>query len=151
MHEEKVKQLIQRYSDVYLHVLKKIDSIIAEKVNKELTLDQYYILRYIMLNPDCKSIELAAVCHVNKSAITSMTNRLHEKGYIKRERSQSDRRSILLNVTEKGTEVFHRVEQRIEDLVRSYIMYFDEDEAEMFVNTYEKLYRLMMTEEDQQT
>lgn len=33
MHEEKVKQLIQRYSDVYLHVL-KIDSIIAEKVNK---------------------------------------------------------------------------------------------------------------------
>ena len=58
MHEEKVKQLIQRYSDVYLHVL-KIDSIIAEKVNKELTLDQYYILRYIMLNPDCKSIELA--------------------------------------------------------------------------------------------
>ncbi|KXZ15010.1 MarR family transcriptional regulator [Bacillus nakamurai] len=151
MHEEKVKQLIQRYADVYLHVMKKIDSIIAEKVNKELTLDQYYILRYIMLHPGCKSIELAAVCHVNKSAITSMTNRLFEKGYINRERSQSDRRSILLNVTEKGTEVFHRVERQIEELVRSYIMYFAEDEAEMFVNTYEKLYRLMLTEEERLT
>lgn len=31
MHEEKVKRLIQRYSDVYLHVLKKLTALSLKK------------------------------------------------------------------------------------------------------------------------
>ncbi|MGG1963438.1 hypothetical protein ABFY43_20730 [Bacillus pumilus] len=40
MEQNKIAQLIQRYADVYLMMEKKVSSMITEKLDKELTLDQ---------------------------------------------------------------------------------------------------------------
>ncbi|MFP3822089.1 MarR family transcriptional regulator, partial [Bacillus sp. SIMBA_008] len=84
----------------------------TEKLDKELTLDQYYSLRYINLHPGCTSTDLAIECNVNKSAVTSMTNRLFNKDYIYREHDQADRRNVHLYVTPEGKDVVSRMEKQ---------------------------------------
>ncbi|TFV11381.1 MarR family transcriptional regulator [Bacillus stratosphericus] len=151
MEQNKIAQLIQRYTDVYLMLEKKVSSMITEKLDKELTLDQYYSLRYINLHPGCTSTDLAYVCNVNKSAVTSMTNRLFTKNYIFREHDQADRRNVHLYVTPKGKEVVSRMEKQIQDLVRSYFEKLEEKEMESFIQTYEKIYQVIIEEEAQST
>lgn len=151
MEQNKIAQLIQRYTDVYLMLEKKVSSMITEKLDKELTLDQYYSLRYINLHPGCTSTDLAYVCNVNKSAVTSMTNRLFTKNYIFREHDQADRRNVHLYVTPEGKEVVSRMEKQLQDLVRSYFEKLEEKEMESFIQTYEKIYQVIIEEEAQST
>ncbi|MEE3676747.1 MarR family transcriptional regulator [Bacillus safensis] len=151
MEQNKIAQLIQRYTDVYLMMEKKVSSMITEKLDKELTLDQYYSLRYINLNPGCTSTDLAYVCNVNKSAVTSMTNRLFTKNYIFREHDQADRRNVHLYVTPEGKDVVSRMEKQLQDLVRSYFEKLEEKEMESFIQTYEKIYQVIIEEEAQST
>lgn len=149
MEQNKIAQLIQRYADVYLMMEKKVSSLITEKLDKELTLDQYYSLRYINLNEGCTSTDLAYVSNVNKSAVTSMTNRLFTKNYIVREHDQADRRSVHLYVTPEGKDVVNRMEKQLQDFVRFYFEKFEEKEMESFIQTYEKLYQIIIEEEAQ--
>ncbi|MFS0656260.1 MarR family winged helix-turn-helix transcriptional regulator [Bacillus sp. 179-C3.3 HS] len=151
MEENKIAQLIQRYADVYIMMEKKVASLIAEKLDKELTLDQYYSLRYINLHPGCTSTDLATACNVNKSAVTSMTNRLFNKHYIVREHNQVDRRNVHLYVTEEGKNVVSRMEKQLQQLVRSYFEKIEEKEMESFIQTYEKLYQIITEEEEHNT
>ncbi|MCM3025471.1 MarR family transcriptional regulator [Bacillus safensis] len=151
MEQNKIAQLIQRYADVYLMMEKKVSSMITEKLDKELTLDQYYSLRYINLHPGCTSTDLAAVSNVNKSAVTSMTNRLFTKNYIFREHDQADRRNVHLYVTPEGKDVVSRMEKQLQDLVRSYFEKLEEKEMESFIQTYEKIYQVIIEEEAQST
>ncbi|WP_353855695.1 MarR family transcriptional regulator [Bacillus sp. Bos-x628] len=151
MEQQKIAQLIQRYADVYLMMERKVSSLITEKLDKELTLDQYFSLRYINLHPGCTSTELAAECNVNKSAVTSMTNRLFNKNYIIRQHDQVDRRNVHLYVTTEGKDVVGRMEKQLQDLVRSYFEKFEEKEIELFIQTYEKLYQIIIEEEAQGT
>ncbi|MFK4006101.1 MarR family winged helix-turn-helix transcriptional regulator [Bacillus safensis] len=151
MEQNKIAQLIQRYTDVYLMMEKKVSSMITEKLDKELTLDQYYSLRYINLHPGCTSTNLAYVCNVNKSAVTSMTNRLFTRNYIFREHDQADRRNVHLYVTPEGKDVVSRMEKQLQDLVRSYFEKLEEKEMESFIQTYEKIYQVIIEEEAQST
>ncbi|WP_338594937.1 MarR family transcriptional regulator [Bacillus safensis] len=151
MEQNKIAQLIQRYTDVYLMMEKKVSSMITEKLDKELTLDQYYSLRYINLHPGCTSTDLAYVCNVNKSAVTSMTNRLFTRNYIFREHDQADRRNVHLYVTPEGKDVVSRMEKQLQDLVRSYFKKLEEKEMESFIQTYEKIYQVIIEEEAQST
>ncbi|APT49619.1 MarR family transcriptional regulator [Bacillus safensis] len=151
MEQNKIAQLIQRYADVYLMMEKKVSSMITEKLDNELTLDQYYSLRYINLHPGCTSTDLAYVCNVNKSAVTSMTNRLFTKNYIFREHDQADRRNVHLYVTPEGKDVVSRMEKQLQDLVRSYFEKLEEKEMESFIQTYEKIYQVIIEEEARST
>jgi DNA-binding MarR family transcriptional regulator len=86
---------------------------------------------------------LAEAFSVQKSAITAIVNRLVEKNYIQRIHDETDRRFIFLTLTDEGKKLFEETEEKIFNLVKSFITKFDRDEIENFINTYEKLARII--------
>ncbi|MFY4773951.1 MarR family winged helix-turn-helix transcriptional regulator [Metabacillus sp. RGM 3146] len=140
MQKEKLKQFIRRYEEVYLFAMKRVSTMISEKVLEELTIEQYQVLRYIINHSKCRSSELSEVCGVNKSATTAMIDRLVAKGFVDRTRDESDRRGVFLASTEKGHAVFEKGEQQIEHFVSSYLNVLSEEEIETFLSVYEKIY-----------
>ena len=50
---------------------------------------------------------------------------------------------IYLTLTEKGTELYVKTEEKIRKLVESIITSFDESEITSFIETYEKLNSLL--------
>jgi DNA-binding MarR family transcriptional regulator len=144
MPDSKIKELVNRFISVQFSVTKKAESFIKEEISSDLTNDQHYTLRYIHNIGSCTSSDLADEFEVNKSAITAIINRLFERGLIQRTRDEKDRRVVYLALTPKGKELFLKTEERIANLVESFISSFEQEEIQQFINTYEKLNQILI-------
>lgn len=135
----RLQEIIQRYENVSFSVTKKAEMLIKEEISEELTSDQHFILRYIHSKGKCTSTELADVFHVKKSSITAIINRLVTRELVDRERDNEDRRIVYLSLSEKGEELFKLSEEKVHQLVGSFIQKFEKEEILQFIQTYEKL------------
>jgi len=138
-----IKEVVDRYVDINFSVNRKLDYLIRMEIGDTLTCEQHYTMRYIHQVTSCTSSELAQVFGVNKSAVTSIINRLFERELINRTRDEKDRRVVYLTLTAKGETVFLKMEERIQRLVESIINQFNDDEIQTFLATFEKLDRLI--------
>lgn len=139
MEQEKLHQFIRRYEEIYFFATRRISSIISEQVLDDMTSEQYIVLRYLKNFGPCKASELADICDVNRSAITGKIDRLVNKGYVNRTKREDDRRSVYLETTEKGDEVYQKGEIQIQEFVKSYLKELTEEELEQFIGIYEKI------------
>lgn len=69
---------------------------------------------------------------LSKSTLTLMLDRLNEENYISRERSQVDRRKVLISITEKGKNIIDSYEELIGKLSLIFYRNFKEDEIKKF-------------------
>src|SRR5690554_6297224 len=144
MGKTNIKELVDLYLQVSFSVNTIADSLIKEQIGSDLTNDQHYTLRYINKVGSCTSTELADVFEVKKSAITAIINRLYEKGLIERTRDESDRRLVYLTLSDKGSELFSKTEERVHKLVETIIGEFSEEEIVQFLKTYGKLNDILL-------
>lgn len=143
MDGEQLHQLIHRYESATFTVNRRLSALIRELMPGGLTADQYGILRYIQDRQRCTSSELADMFCVGKSSITAIITRLFDKELIRRMPDEKDRRVIYLQLTEKGAGVATEMEIKIQQLLARYISHFEEQEAETFIRTYEKLAKVL--------
>ncbi|MFC4024110.1 MarR family winged helix-turn-helix transcriptional regulator [Oceanobacillus longus] len=68
------------------------------------TIVQLQVLKLISKEPNLSLNELTQKMNINKSTVSSTVNRLVKASFIQREQSTSDRRAIILNLTELGRE-----------------------------------------------
>lgn len=143
MNVPNIRDLVDRYIAVSFSVEKKAASLVKNQIGSDLTNDQHFTLRYINQVGSCTSSELAEVFDVKKSAITAMITRMWEKGLIQRTRDENDRRVVYLTLTEKGNELYVKAEEKIHNLVESLINRFDQAEIQQFIETFEKLDKVL--------
>ncbi|AQY50945.1 putative MarR family transcriptional regulator [Listeria weihenstephanensis FSL R9-0317] len=141
MESEKIKQLIKSYEETYIFATRQLHDAIAEQIlGKEgISFEQFLVLRYLAENGESSPNHLATVLHVHKSAITTKINRLLEKNLIHKEKNQQDQRSFVLNVTENGEKVYQACEQKLEELVSSWVEILGEEDSEQFLALYKKI------------
>jgi DNA-binding MarR family transcriptional regulator len=83
--------------------------------------------------------DLSKSLGVTTGTITVTVDRLEKGGYAVRDRSENDRRSYIIRLTEKGEEAFsdhHSHHMSLSDEIASTL---SEDEVENFVRTLEKI------------
>lgn len=85
----------------------------------KLSLAQYRLLGFVARSPQ-RASELANRASVSKPTLTSLIDGLAERGYVRREQVEGDRRGIRLEVTEKGSEALKLADdllcERLSDL-----------------------------------
>ncbi|WP_141431353.1 MarR family winged helix-turn-helix transcriptional regulator [Bacillus sp. 03113] len=133
-----IKQLIDRYQNVYLFAMKNISNIVSDQ-GLDLTLEQFAVLKQLHKYGDLRPSELADCCGVNKSAMTAKIDRLYARGLVERIRDDNDRRSVYIKITEAGELIYLKGEERIESFVGSYLEELTQDEFETFLSLYEKI------------
>jgi Transcriptional regulators len=139
-----VREWIRRYEQANFIVEKKMQALIREMLDEDLTPEQLSTLRYIHRNGSCTPTGLAEAFCVGKSAVTAIINRLVERRYISRTVDAADRRVITLTLTEEGVAVQERFEQKIHEMLASFLGRFEAEEVESFLSTYEKLAAIVM-------
>ncbi len=85
------KELIRQYGPY----LKKLD----------LTYTQYIVMMVLWEKETVSSRALAECLHLDYGTLTPVLKRLHQAGYVSRERSAEDERLLSLSLTEKGREL----------------------------------------------
>jgi DNA-binding MarR family transcriptional regulator len=143
MNKELLQDIIRRYEAVNFTVNRKLNASIRDHMPDELTLDQYSTIRYIRNRGRCTSSELADIFCVGKSSITAIITRLFDKSLIERLPDEKDRRVTYLSLTADGERLSDEMEVKIGDLLGKYIMHFNEQEATQFIETFEKLAKVL--------
>lgn len=85
--------------------LKQIRNEVNEILDKELSRNEFTILRILSEQGPKKVTEFAPILEVSASHITAVTDALVEKEWITRIRSKEDRRIIRIHITEAGEKI----------------------------------------------
>ena len=117
----------------------RISERILKQYNIEINSAQGRIMFVLWQNDGISINELAKKTHLKKSTLTSMLDRLHKMGYIKRQRSKKDRRKILINRTEKDRTMEKKYVEVSEEMTRLYYKGFSESQIIHFEKDLERI------------
>lgn len=96
----------------------------------------FVISRYkeLSINDLCKELSLS------KSTLTSMLDRLEDKGYILKRSSEKDKRITLISNTKKADESIDIFNDVITKMNAKFYYGFEEEDIKIFENYLEKIY-----------
>ncbi|MCT8138207.1 MarR family transcriptional regulator [Anaerobacillus sp. CMMVII] len=147
MDQQKMKELIEQYANVYLFATKKLETLISDKVIP-MSMEQFGILRFLYLDGEQTLKEIAEKSGVHKSAITAKAVRLEEKGLIVRKNHPEDRRSVFLTLTKEGEDVYLHSEEAMITFISGFFEQLEPSEVTVFLNVYEKINNLIREKEE---
>ena len=129
------------------HILRQINTISrcaglfrAERLeNGELGACHHSYIIAICRTPGITAEELSRRLCVNKSNVARNLSYLEDKGYVRREQSQEDKRAFLCYPTEKMLRVLSRVREIIAEWNSLLTSELDEEELSAFASTLDKI------------
>lgn len=83
-------------------------------------------------NEMCLS-DISHMLNVTKGRITAMTNSLSKKGFVVPTVDPTDRRRLLLSLTEKGKVYIAEKRERVDTAIDQYISYVGEEQVERII------------------
>ena len=98
-------------------------------------------LPQICASPGITQDQLASRLHVNRSNVTRQLAMLEEKGFVRRERSDSDRRAIEVYPTQRAHDVLPLIEQAFAQWREKLFSGLGAEERELLEDLLERLAR----------
>jgi DNA-binding MarR family transcriptional regulator len=131
--------LAERFEDAAMRFGRTMAHRVLERIESDLTLPQYHILRIAVSADDVTASGLAERLDIQPSAVTAMVDRLVAKGLAERVRDADDRRVVHVRATEAGREQTLEVAASLRGWFRDVFASLEPGEAEEFVRLFERI------------
>ena len=106
-----------------------------------LTLGQPKVLDYLKDHDGASQKEIAAGCLIEAGSLTSILNRMEEKGLIERKMLNGNRRTFHIFMTESGKKNQELVEETFEKIEETALNNVSEEEQKVFMEIFLRIYR----------
>lgn len=123
-------------------------ALLARLKGSGLTIGQPKVLDFLKYHNGASQKEIAKGCHIEAGSLTSVLNRMEEKGLVERKMLHGNRRSYYIFLTEKGKNILETVTQAFEDLEKEAFRNISETEKHSFMNTFSSIYHNLASKED---
>ena len=133
--------------DDSFHYLSMINHMTVQKKLMEqladtgLTLGQPKVLDYLKDHDGASQKEIAAGCLIEAGSLTSILNRMEEKGLIERKMLNGNRRTFHIFMTESGKKNQKLVEEAIKKIEKTALNGISEEEQKLFMDIFCRIYR----------
>ncbi len=133
--------------DTSFHYLTMANQMLIQKHLLErvkhagLTLGQPKVLDFLKDHDGVSQKEIAAGCLIEAGSLTSILNRMEEKGLIERKILNGNRRTFHIFLTDQGKKGQKIVEETFLAIEDAAFQDISEEEIASFMNTYEKIYK----------
>mgnify|MGYP000012432552 FL=1 len=133
--------------DDSFHYLSMINHMTVQKKLMEqladtgLTLGQPKVLDYLKDHDGVSQKEIAAGCLIEAGSLTSILNRMEEKGLIERKMLNGNRRTFHIFMTESGKKNQKLVEETFEKIEETALNNVSEEEQKVFMEIFLRIYR----------
>lgn len=94
---------------------------------------QCFVLVEIGRKPNISVKELAEILRLDKSGISRTVEELVQKGFVERMPSREDRRYVVLNLTDMGTEKFTRIENAMDQRFKAVLDRIPRDKRDQVI------------------
>ena len=106
-----------------------------------LTLGQPKVLDYLKDHDGASQKEIAAGCLIEAGSLTSILNRMEEKGLIERKMLNGNRRTFHIFMTEFGKNKQELLEETFEKIEETALNNVSEEEQKVFMEIFLRIYR----------
>ena len=133
--------------DDSLHYLIMANQMLVQKAllyklkDTGLTIGQPKILDYLSRHNGSNQKEIAKACFLEAGSLTTILNKMEEKGLIRRQILNGNRRSFHIFMTESGKKNQKLVEAAFEKIEETAFSGISEEEQKRFMQTFEKIYK----------
>lgn len=117
---------------------------------EDITNNDMHILEAIGNDEPRNMSVIAKRMDVTVSTLTTNMNSLENKGYIIRERSVTDKRVVLVSLTEKGKKAFYHHRDFHKNMIKSIIKDLDEDEMKVLIKSLFNLNEFFINESEEE-
>lgn len=101
---------------------------------------QYAVLALIMANPARKQAEIGAALGIKRANFIALFDSLEVRGFVRREASQIDRRSLCLFVTPLGEQLMRDVNARVARHEEKFSALMSPDELNLFLTILKRIW-----------
>lgn len=123
-------------------------SLLARIKGSGLTLGQPKVLDYLKDHNGSSQKEIARGCHIEAGSLTSILNRMEEKGLVERRMLHGNRRNSYVFLTEKGEELRNLVTESFESIENEAFRGISEADKQQFMKTFSRIYENLTSKED---
>lgn len=113
-------------------------AIITEEF-KDISNNDMHIIEAIGLGAPRNMSSLAKDMSVTMGTLTTAINSLVKKDYVKRVRSEKDRRVVLISLKEKGVKAFYHHKQFHEDMIKATLEGLNEEQTRVLIKALTNL------------
>lgn len=113
-------------------------AVITEEF-KDITNNDMHIIEAIGVEEPRRMSDIAKKLDVTVGTLTTNMNNLEEKEYILRERSKTDKRVVLVSLTNKGKKAFYHHRDFHKHMIQSIVKDLDEDEMKVLIKCLQNL------------
>ena len=106
-----------------------------------LTLGQPKVLDYLKDHDGASQKEIAAGCLIEAGSLTSILNRMEEKGLIERKMLNGNRRTFHIFMTESGKKNQKLVGEAFKKIEKTALNGISEEEQKLFMDIFCRIYR----------
>jgi DNA-binding MarR family transcriptional regulator len=112
-----------------------------------LTSPQLGVLREILAGKNVSPGALAAALHLSQPTVTGILGRLEQRGLVRRERSTTDRRSILVVASDEGRQLAERAPALLRDRFRQELAALETSQQREILNMLERVAAMLQAPE----
>ena len=113
-----------------------------------LTSGQPKVLDYLRDHNGANQKEIAAACHIEPGSLTSVLNRMEEKGLIERRMLDGNRRTFYIFMTDEGSRLKDLVEDNFASIEKKSFRNISSEDQASFMETFSKIYENLMNKGD---
>lgn len=96
-------------------------------------------LRFVSQHEACMLSDLAAHLGVVPTTASSVVDRLVDRGFLRRERPETNRRAVSLHLTDEGADAFGRIEEEELATMRIMLDALPEKDRDAFVRSMKRI------------
>lgn len=140
--------------DDTLHYLIMANQMLVQKALLEqlkdtgLTIGQPKILDYLKEHDGSNQKEIAKACFLEAGSLTSILNKMEEKGLIERRILNGNRRSFHIFMTEEGKQKQQLIDHAFLEIEKKALLDISKEEYEQFLSVYQKIYANLQNRAD---
>ena len=106
---------------------------------REITYNDMHIIEAIGLDQPKKMSEIAKIMSVTTGTLPKAVNSLERKGYVKRRRSEQDKRVVNMMLTKRGELAYRHHERFHQDMIAFILEHVSEEESQVLRRSLERL------------
>ncbi len=112
----------------FVTIFRKLIAEYRHELKRDVTGPQIQVLEALERNGSSKVSEVAEMLYVTVGAVTLLSDRLLKAGLLTRERSERDRRVVMLSITDQGRELLTEIKGIRRRLFAKYFGTLTEDD-----------------------
>jgi DNA-binding MarR family transcriptional regulator len=125
MTETEIEQLLnQALKDMFYSVLRLQEQSVSKLANGNLSRTEMHALEIVQDIPEATLTQISDILGITKATVSVSVNRLVEKGYLEKHRSETDGRKNILRLTDTGEVICKKHTQFHDMLIRSVMREF---------------------------